>query len=152
MLTGMPSTLMARSVPWSRLKPRKKYWLALPSPECWVTISPGTTSRASPTRENGWAFTSAPLMVKALAAVGCMYVGPAVADSDVTPLLTCGGIGALGWTADGFRAVLSRRGGLGRVRDRGSGGGSVTGGGLGAPGGAGVLLAPRGTTRKKGTG
>src|SRR5258707_12803190 len=40
MLTGKPSTVMARSVPWSRLKPRKKYWLALPSPECWVTINP----------------------------------------------------------------------------------------------------------------
>ena len=87
---------MARSVPWSRLKPRRKYWLALPSPECWVTISPGTTSSASPGRENGRAFTSAPLMVMALAAVGCMYAGPAVADPDVTPLLTCGGTGALG--------------------------------------------------------
>ena len=96
MLTGMPSILMARSVPWSRLKPRRKYWLALPSPECWVTISPGTTSSASPGREKGWAFTSAPLMVMALAAVGCMYAGPAVADPDVTPLLTCGGTGALG--------------------------------------------------------
>jgi hypothetical protein len=53
-----------------RLKPRRKYWLALPSPECWVTISPGTTSSASPTREKGLAFTSAPLMVMALAAVG----------------------------------------------------------------------------------
>ena len=96
MLTGMPSTLMARSVPWSRLKPRRKYWLALPSPECWVTISPGTTSSASPTRENGWAFTSAPLMVMALAAVGCSMPAPPVADPDVTPLLTCGGTGALG--------------------------------------------------------
>lgn len=27
----MPSTVMARSVPWSRLKPRRKYWLALPA-------------------------------------------------------------------------------------------------------------------------
>ena len=35
MLTGMPSSEMARSVPWSRLKPRRKYWLALPSPLCW---------------------------------------------------------------------------------------------------------------------
>ena len=57
---------------------------------------PGTTSSASPGREKGWAFTSAPLMVMALAAVGCMYAGPAVADPDVTPLLTCGGTGALG--------------------------------------------------------
>ena len=96
MLTGMPSILMARSVPWSRLKPRRKYWLALPSPECWVTISPGTTSSASPGREKGCAFTSAPLMVVALAAVGCMYAGPAAADPDVTPLLTCGATGILG--------------------------------------------------------
>src|ERR1700681_3769467 len=61
MLTGMSSTEMARSVPWSRLKPRKKYWLALPSPLCWVMIRPGTTSRASAGRENGHALTSAPL-------------------------------------------------------------------------------------------
>jgi hypothetical protein len=54
------------------LNPRKKYWLALPSPECWVTISPGTASNASPGRKKGRAFTSAPLMVMALAAVGCM--------------------------------------------------------------------------------
>ena len=128
MLTGMPSILMARSVPWSRLKPRKKYWLALPSPECWVTISPGTTSSASPGRAKGWAFTSAPLMVMALAAVGCMYAGPAVADPDVTPLLTCDGTAALGWTADGFRAVRSRRDGLGRLRGLASGGVTVTAG------------------------
>src|SRR5437899_3103144 len=70
MLTGMPSTLMARSVPWSRLKPRRKYWLALPSPECCVTIRPGTISSASPGRENGTAFTSAPVKRMALAAVG----------------------------------------------------------------------------------
>jgi hypothetical protein len=30
-------------------------------------------------------------MVMALAAVGCMYAGPAVADPDVTPLLIGGG-------------------------------------------------------------
>jgi hypothetical protein len=29
MLTGMSSTEIARSVPWSRLNPRRKYWLAL---------------------------------------------------------------------------------------------------------------------------
>ena len=61
MLTGMPSTEIARSVPWSRLKPRRKYWLALPSPLCCVTIRPGTTSSASAGRENGHALTSAPL-------------------------------------------------------------------------------------------
>ena len=96
MFTGAPSTRVARSVPWSRLKPRRKYWFALPSPECWVTIKPGTTSSASPGREKGSAFTSAPLMVVALAAVGCMYAGPAAADPDVTPLLTCGATGTLG--------------------------------------------------------
>jgi hypothetical protein len=89
---------------------------------------PGTTSNASPGREKGWAFTSTPLMVMALAAVGCMYAGPAVADPDVTPLLTCVGTGALGWTADGFRALLSRRGGLVRLRGLASGGFTVTAG------------------------
>jgi hypothetical protein len=34
MFTGMPSTRLAKSVPWSRLKPRRKYWLALPLPLC----------------------------------------------------------------------------------------------------------------------
>ena len=53
MLTGTPPTEVAKSVPWSRLKPRRKYWLALPSPACWVTISPGTISSASPGRRMG---------------------------------------------------------------------------------------------------
>jgi hypothetical protein len=61
-----------------------------------VTINPGTASSASPTREKGCAFTSAPLMVMALAAVGWRYAGPAVADADVTPSLTCGGTDASG--------------------------------------------------------
>src|SRR5262245_20087650 len=50
---GMPSTVMAKSVPWSRLNPRRKYWLALPSPECWVTTMPGTVSSSSPRRRSG---------------------------------------------------------------------------------------------------
>ena len=87
MLTGMPSILMDRSVPWSRLKPRRKYWLALPSPECWVTIRPGTTSSASPTREKGTALTSAPLIRTALAAVGCRAAAP----SDEVPGVTAAG-------------------------------------------------------------
>ena len=40
----------AKSVPWSRLKPRRKYWLALPPPECWVAMKPGMTSSSSPIR------------------------------------------------------------------------------------------------------
>src|ERR671928_204473 len=40
MLTGTPLTEVAKSVPWSRLKPRRKYWFALPSPECCVTSGP----------------------------------------------------------------------------------------------------------------
>jgi hypothetical protein len=67
MLTGISSTQIARSVPWSRLKPRRKYWLALPSPLCWVTIKPGTTSSASAGRENGRALTSSPLTFFSLA-------------------------------------------------------------------------------------
>jgi hypothetical protein len=96
MLTGMPSILMARSVPWSRLKPRRKYWFGFAFAGMLGHDQPGTTSSASPGREKGSAFTSAPLMVVALAAVGCMYAGPAAADPDVTPLLTCGATGTLG--------------------------------------------------------
>src|SRR5215472_13147341 len=44
MLTGISASVMSMSVPWSRLKPRRKYWLALPSPLCWVAIKPGTSS------------------------------------------------------------------------------------------------------------
>ena len=87
MLTGMPSTVMARSVPWSRLKPRRKYWLALPSPECWVTISPGTASSNSPTRAAGRALNSSPLMMVSLAEVGCRPGGPDVAEPEVTPVV-----------------------------------------------------------------
>src|SRR5271170_2576281 len=57
---GMSSTEIARSVPWSRLKPRKKYWLALPSPLCCVTDSPGAASRTSPGRVTGRALRSSP--------------------------------------------------------------------------------------------
>src|SRR5690606_5863898 len=60
MLTGRPSTFMARSVPWSRLKPRRKYWLALPSPLCWVAMSPGTNSSSSAGRDMGRRFNCAP--------------------------------------------------------------------------------------------
>ena len=60
MLIGMPSSQMARSVPWSRLKPRRKYWLALPSPECWVTIRPGTASSISPGRSIGRVLSVSP--------------------------------------------------------------------------------------------
>src|SRR5262245_51749382 len=104
MLTGMPSILIERSVPWSRLKPRRKYWLALPSPECWVTIRPGTASSASPGREKGTAFTSAPLMRMALAAVGCSVAAPSEDSPGVTPLAP----DVTGWLVCGvvlFRAV-----------------------------------------------
>ena len=47
-----PSKEMATSVPWSASKPRRKYWLALPPPECWTTNKPGTVERMSAGR--GW--------------------------------------------------------------------------------------------------
>ena len=53
MFTGMPATKLAKSVPWSRLKPRRKYWFALPSPLCCVTITPGTNSSTSAGRSVG---------------------------------------------------------------------------------------------------
>ena len=40
-------------MPWSRLKPRTKYWFALPPPLCWVTTTPGTVSSSSPGRSSG---------------------------------------------------------------------------------------------------
>jgi hypothetical protein len=68
MLTGMPITWVAKSLPWSRLKPRRKYWLALPSPECWVTIMPGTVSSASAGRSRGrlrsWAAVTVPSLAE----------------------------------------------------------------------------------------
>src|SRR5688500_13697841 len=53
MLSGMPSRRVWKSVPWSRLNPRTKYWLAFPSPECCVTIMPGTVSSADASFEGG---------------------------------------------------------------------------------------------------
>ena len=49
---------MAKSVPWSRLKPRRKYWLALPPPACCVMMRPGTVSRISPERRIGRSWIS----------------------------------------------------------------------------------------------
>ena len=68
MLTGMPSTKVAKSVPWSRLKPRRKYWFALPSPLCCVTITPGTNSSTSAGRSVGRLSMSVEVTVPALAA------------------------------------------------------------------------------------
>ena len=68
MLTGMPSTKVAKSVPWSRLKPRRKYWFALPSPLCCVTITPGTNSSTSAGRSVGRLSMSFAVTVPALAA------------------------------------------------------------------------------------
>ena len=53
MFTGMPSTNVARSVPWSRLKPRSRYWFAFPSPEWEVTVRPGIVSSSWPVRYTG---------------------------------------------------------------------------------------------------
>src|ERR1700679_231484 len=96
MLIGMSSTQIARSVPWSRLYPRRKYWLALPSPLCCVTIRPGTASRISPGRVTGRALRSSPVTVIWLAIFG----GPA------GPAATFGAPDgtAVGWD-EGFEAT-----------------------------------------------
>ncbi|XUJ37688.1 hypothetical protein ACQ5SK_09950 [Bradyrhizobium japonicum] len=47
--------------------------MALPSPECWVTISPGTASSASPGRAKGRALISSPEMVISLAMLGWAF-------------------------------------------------------------------------------
>ena len=51
--SGISSRKTAKSVPWSRLKPRRKYWLALPPPACCVMMTPGTVSKTSPERRMG---------------------------------------------------------------------------------------------------
>ena len=66
------------SVPWSRLNPRRKYWLALPSPECCVTVRPGTSSSTSPGRVTGRLLICAPVITPELAdsTVGVMPPTP----------------------------------------------------------------------------
>jgi hypothetical protein len=80
----------------------------LPSPECWVTISPGTASSSSPTREAGRAFSSSPLMIFSLAAAGWRLPGPDVAALDVTPLAD-DAAGRIGWTARALGALRAGR-------------------------------------------
>ena len=46
-------------MPWSRFMPLKKYWLAFPSPLCWVATIPGSTSASSPILEIGRVLKSA---------------------------------------------------------------------------------------------
>ena len=55
----MPSTHMEKSVPWSRFMPRKKYWLAFPSPLCCVATIPGNISASSPILRIGRVLKSA---------------------------------------------------------------------------------------------
>jgi hypothetical protein len=52
------------------LKPRRKYWLALPLPECWAATIPGTASSSSATRSSGRTSRSEPPTVPSLAALG----------------------------------------------------------------------------------
>lgn len=53
MLIGTPSIESAMSVPWSASNPRKKYWFALPPPECCTITRPGVTRRMSCTLPMG---------------------------------------------------------------------------------------------------
>ena len=46
-------------MPWSRFMPLKKYWLAFPSPLCWVATIPGNISASSPILEIGRVLKSA---------------------------------------------------------------------------------------------
>src|ERR1044072_3151627 len=48
--------------------PAKKYWLALPSPLCWLTIRPGAASSTSPGRSTGRVVNVSPEMRCSLAA------------------------------------------------------------------------------------
>ena len=67
----MPATQVAKSVPWSRLKPRRKYWFALPAPLCCVTAMPGISSSNVPGRCSG------PL------SMSCGVIEPALCDFSV---------------------------------------------------------------------
>src|SRR6516162_4754098 len=110
MLTGTPSTEVEKSVPWSRLKPRRKYWLALPSPLCCVTDRPGAASSSSPGRVTGRAFRSSPLTVIWLARTG----------GDCGPAPTFGAPGAGAWATFGSVGVdRERTDGAGKATDRG---------------------------------
>src|SRR5690606_40995380 len=53
---------------WSRLKPRRKYWLALPLPECCTATMPGIDSSSSAVLSIGRISRSAPLTEPSLAA------------------------------------------------------------------------------------
>ena len=46
-------------MPWSRFMPLKKYWLAFPSPLCWVATIPGNISASSPILKIGRVLKSA---------------------------------------------------------------------------------------------
>ena len=69
MFSGIPSSVVAKSVPWSRFHPRRKYWFAFPPPACCVTTMPGIVSKISPRRSKGRARISSPLAVFCDAAV-----------------------------------------------------------------------------------
>ena len=64
----MPSSVVRKSVPWSRLNPRRKYWFAFPAPLCWVMMRPGTNSSTSPGLRMGRSSTSWRVILPALAA------------------------------------------------------------------------------------
>ncbi len=57
--TGKPSTKTAKSVPWSRSKPRRKYCCALPPPACCTVNRPGTVSSTPSARIRGRSASSA---------------------------------------------------------------------------------------------
>src|ERR1700744_5947831 len=85
MLIGTSSTQIAISVPWSRLYPRRKYWLAFPSPLCCVTIRPGTASNTSPGRVTGRALSSCPVKAVWLAMLGGVTGPDATLGAPVPP-------------------------------------------------------------------
>src|SRR6516165_5189763 len=105
----MSSTEIARSVPWSRLKPRRKYWLAFPSPLCCVTDKPGAASRSSPGRVTGGALRSSPLTVIWLARTG----------GDCGPAPTFGAPEGEAWATAGARGDRAGVDGAGEPTDRG---------------------------------
>src|SRR5215469_10273676 len=102
MFTGRPITVVAKSVPWSRLYPRRKYWLAFPSPLCCVTIRPGTASNISPGRVTGRALSSCPVKAVWLAMLGGVLGPDATLGAPVPPSSAATGCGVAAAGEGGF--------------------------------------------------
>ncbi|VVT02867.1 hypothetical protein SPHINGO391_350440 [Sphingomonas aurantiaca] len=102
------------------MNPRRKYWLALPLPECCAATMPGTASSSSATRNNGRTSRSDPLIVPSLADCAVpilssprpkttMSLGLASSADGVAGLLCATAGGAAIWSRTQGATVASAR-------------------------------------------